>query len=119
MRYPAAISIGLNPTFDDVPVRQVEAYVLDETDLDLYGRDVEIQFVSRIRGMAAFEGVEALVAQITDDVEPGAALALTRADVRDPCRPRRRPGRWRTLRSVGWTPSACSSRPSMPRRRSP
>jgi riboflavin kinase/FMN adenylyltransferase len=68
-RYPAAISIGLNPTFDDVPVRQVEAYVLDETDLDLYGRDVEIQFVSRIRGMAAFEGVDALVAQIGDDVE--------------------------------------------------
>ena len=36
--------------------------------LDLYGRDVEIQFVSRIRGMAAFEGVDALIAQITDDV---------------------------------------------------
>ncbi len=69
VRYPAAISIGLNPTFDDVPVRQVEAYVLDETDLDLYGRDVEIQFVSRIRGMAAFEGVDALIAQITDDVQ--------------------------------------------------
>jgi len=68
-RYPAAISIGLNPTFDDVPVRQVEAYVLDETDLDLYGRDVEIQFVSRIRGMTAFEGIDALVAQIGDDVE--------------------------------------------------
>jgi len=68
-RYPAAISVGMNPTFDDVPVRQVEAYVLDETDLDLYGRDVEIQFVSRIRGMAAFEGVDALVAQITGDVE--------------------------------------------------
>ena len=68
-RYPAAISVGMNPTFDDVAVRQVEAYVLDETDLDLYGRDVEIQFVSRIRGMTAFEGVEALVAQITDDVE--------------------------------------------------
>jgi riboflavin kinase/FMN adenylyltransferase len=67
-RYPAAISVGVNPTFDDVAVRQVEAYVLDETDLDLYGRDVEIQFVSRIRGMTAFEGVDALVAQITDDV---------------------------------------------------
>jgi riboflavin kinase / FMN adenylyltransferase len=69
MRYPAAISIGRNPTFDDVPVRQVEAYVLDETDLDLYGRDVEIQFVSRIRGMAAFDGVDPLIAQITDDVK--------------------------------------------------
>lgn len=69
IRYPAAISIGTNPTFDDVPVRQVEAYVLDETDLDLYGHSVEVQFVSRIRGMVAFSGVEPLKAQIADDVE--------------------------------------------------
>ena len=68
-RYPAAISIGTNPTFDDVPVRQVEAYVLDETDLDLYGHNVEVQFVARIRGMVAFDGVEPLKAQIADDVE--------------------------------------------------
>jgi len=67
-RYPAAISIGLNPHFDDVSVRQVEAYVLDETDLDLYGHRVEVQFVRRVRGMAAFEGIDALVAQIADDV---------------------------------------------------
>ena len=68
VRYPAAISIGVNPHFGDVPVRLVEAYVLDETDLDLYGHRVEVQFVRRIRGMAAFEGIDALVAQITDDV---------------------------------------------------
>lgn len=67
-RYPAAISVGLNPTFDDVSVRQVEAYVLDETGLDLYGHDVEVQFVRRIRGMTAFAGVDALIAQIADDV---------------------------------------------------
>ena len=69
IRYPAAISIGTNPTFDDVAVRQVEAYVLDETDLDLYGHSVEVQFVSRIRGMVAFEGIEPLIAQIADDVD--------------------------------------------------
>ena len=50
-------------------VRQVEAYVLDETDLDLYGHRVEVQFVHRIRGMVAFEGVPALIAQIADDVD--------------------------------------------------
>ena len=66
--YPAAISVGTNPTFDDVPMRQVEAYVLDETDLDLYGHRVEIQFTRRIRGMVAFEGIEPLRAQIADDV---------------------------------------------------
>ncbi|MEL5991444.1 bifunctional riboflavin kinase/FAD synthetase [Microbacterium phosphatis] len=68
VRYPAAISIGTNPTFDDVARRQVEAYVLDETDLDLYGREVEVQFVTRIRGMIAFEGIDALIAQMADDV---------------------------------------------------
>ncbi len=68
IRYPAAISVGSNPTFDDVHARQVEAYVLDETDLDLYGHRVELQFVDRVRGMAAFESVEALMAQMADDV---------------------------------------------------
>jgi riboflavin kinase/FMN adenylyltransferase len=68
-RYPAAISIGLNPTFGDVHVRQVEAYVLDETNLNLYGHRVQVRFVERIRGMVAFEGVEKLAIQIADDVE--------------------------------------------------
>lgn len=68
IRYPAAISVGVNPTFDDVTARQVEAYVLDETDLDLYGRVVEVQFTRRIRGMTAFQGIDALIAQIEDDV---------------------------------------------------
>ncbi|MCR2813434.1 bifunctional riboflavin kinase/FAD synthetase [Microbacterium sp. zg.Y1090] len=67
-RYPAAISVGTNPTFGDVTARQVEAYVLDETDLDLYGHRVEVHFTHRIRGMVAFEGVDALIAQMTDDV---------------------------------------------------
>lgn len=67
-RYPAAISVGVNPTFDDVHARQVEAYVLDETELDLYGHRVEVQFVARIRGMVAFSGIEPLRAQMADDV---------------------------------------------------
>lgn len=68
-RYPAAISVGMNPTFDDVSRRQVEAYVLDRTDLDLYGHRVEVRFVERIRGMVAFEGIEKLMDQMTDDVQ--------------------------------------------------
>jgi riboflavin kinase / FMN adenylyltransferase len=73
-KYPAAISIGRNPTFSDVLVRQVEAYVLDETDLDLYGHLVEVRFVSRIRGMVAFKGIDALRVQMADDVERSRAL---------------------------------------------
>lgn len=75
-RYPAAISVGTNPTFDDVHARQVEAYVLDETDLDLYGHHVQVQFTHRIRGMLAFDGVEALIARMEQDVaETRRALA--------------------------------------------
>ena len=60
--------MGTNPTFDDVPQRVVEAHVLDETDLDLYGHDVQIEFTHRVRGMVAFDGVDALTAQMADDV---------------------------------------------------
>ena len=66
--YPAAISIGTNPTFDDVHSRQVEAYVLDETDLDLYGHHVEVRFVERVREMTAFTGIDDLLVQMADDV---------------------------------------------------
>ena len=67
-RYPAAISVGNNPTFDGVPQKQVEAYVLDE-EIDLYDQIVEVQFVERIRGMVAFTGIEPLIVQMGDDVE--------------------------------------------------
>jgi len=66
-RYPAAISIGNNPTFDGVPHKQVEAYVLDQ-DIDLYDHVVEVSFVEHIRGMVAFTGIEPLIRQIDDDV---------------------------------------------------
>ncbi len=66
--YPAAISIGNNPTFDGVPAQQVEAYVLDQ-DLDLYDRTVEIAFVERLRGMVRFDTIEELIAKLAEDVE--------------------------------------------------
>jgi riboflavin kinase/FMN adenylyltransferase len=65
---PAAISVGTNPTFDGERERRVEAYVLDRTDLELYGELVEISFVARIRGMVAFEGVDVLVETMAQDV---------------------------------------------------
>ena len=67
-RFPAAISVGNNPTFDGVPQKQVEAFVLDQ-DIDLYDQVVEVQFVERIRGMVAFTGIEPLKVQMADDVE--------------------------------------------------
>ncbi|GAA4673097.1 riboflavin kinase [Frondihabitans cladoniiphilus] len=66
--YAAAISVGSNPTFEGVPAQQVEAHVIDES-LDLYDRVVTVDFVSRIRGMVAFTGVDDLIEQIAVDVE--------------------------------------------------
>lgn len=68
IRYPAAISVGNNPTFEGVPQKQVEAYVLDR-EIDLYDHVVDVSFVERIRGMVAFTGIDPLIAQIRDDVE--------------------------------------------------
>lgn len=67
-RLPAAISVGTNPTFDGERERRVEAYVLDRDDLELYGVEVEVTFVERLRGMVAFDGVEALLETMRDDV---------------------------------------------------
>lgn len=66
--YPAAISVGTNPTFDGERERRVESYVLDRTDLELYGVEVEVSFVERLRPMVAFESVEKLIVQMNDDV---------------------------------------------------
>lgn len=68
-RMPAAISVGTNPTFDDVPERTVEAYVLDRDDLDLYDEMVRIEFVQRLRGNTKFDSIEALVEQMHRDVD--------------------------------------------------
>jgi riboflavin kinase/FMN adenylyltransferase len=67
--FPAAISVGTNPTFEGERYRRVESYVLDRTDLELYGVEVEVSFVERLRGMVAFDSVDALVAQMTADVD--------------------------------------------------
>ncbi|MFD5214569.1 bifunctional riboflavin kinase/FAD synthetase [Microbacterium sp. NPDC058345] len=78
IRHPAAISVGTNPTFDDVERRQVEAHVLDAGDLDLYGHRVTVEFTDHLRGMVAFDGMGTLIAQIAADVaEARARLGLT------------------------------------------
>ncbi|WP_404438972.1 bifunctional riboflavin kinase/FAD synthetase [Microbacterium aerolatum] len=79
IRHPAAVSVGTNPTFDDVLVRQVEAHVIDEDTLDLYGHDVTVEFTRRLRGMVAFEGIDALMKQMSADVDAARALLASDA----------------------------------------
>lgn len=64
---PAAISVGSNPTFEGAE-RRVESYVLDRTDLELYGEEIAVDFVARLRGMLKFDGVASLIAQMHRDV---------------------------------------------------
>lgn len=65
--WPAALSIGTNPTFDG-QVRSVEAYALDRDDLDLYGEHMAIEFSARVRPTLRFESAEELVAEMHRDV---------------------------------------------------
>jgi riboflavin kinase / FMN adenylyltransferase len=67
-RWPAAISVGTNPTFDGVE-RRVEAYVLDRDDLELYDVEIAIDFYARLRGQVKYAGREALIRQMHSDVE--------------------------------------------------
>jgi riboflavin kinase/FMN adenylyltransferase len=74
-RWPAAISVGTNPTFG-VGERTVEAYALDRDDLDLYGAHAAIDFTARLRGTERFDSVEALITQMHDDVNQARALTV-------------------------------------------
>ncbi|QGU02247.1 Riboflavin biosynthesis protein RibF [Corynebacterium kalinowskii] len=65
-RYPAAISVGTNPTFGDTR-RSVETFVLDK-HADLYGHDCEVEFIEHIRGMEKFTSVEELLSAMNRDV---------------------------------------------------
>ncbi len=66
-RLPAAVSIGHKPTFHEGGPSVVEAFVLD-FDGNLYGERVRLEFVERLRGQERFDGVDALVAAMRDDV---------------------------------------------------
>ena len=66
-RWPAAISIGTNPTFEGVRGRQVEAYALDQVGLDLYTKSATIEFGWRLRDTLKFDGLEPLLEQMAKD----------------------------------------------------
>jgi riboflavin kinase/FMN adenylyltransferase len=72
-RWPAAISVGTNPTFEQAE-RSVEAYALDRDDLDLYGVHVAVDFAARLRGMVRFDSVDDLIAQMHRDAQEARVL---------------------------------------------
>ncbi|MGW9554038.1 bifunctional riboflavin kinase/FAD synthetase [Nocardiopsis sp. NPDC055551] len=67
-RWPAAISVGTNPTFDGAE-RTVEAYALDRDDLELYGLTMVVDFTARIRGQERFDDIDELIVAMRRDVD--------------------------------------------------
>jgi riboflavin kinase/FMN adenylyltransferase len=65
---PAAVNVGVRPTFETGRGVLIEAYLIDHAQ-DLYGKVLRVAFVARLRGEKRFAGVEELIAQMRADVE--------------------------------------------------
>ncbi len=70
--YPSMTNIGLRPTFASNE-RTVETYILNYHD-NLYGHEIKIDFVERLRGEKRFDTVEELKKQIAEDIKQGIAI---------------------------------------------
>lgn len=73
-RWPAAISIGTNPTFVGDRGRQVEAYAIDQVGLELYDQSASIEFGWRLRDTLKFDGLDPLLIQMKQDCDQARAL---------------------------------------------
>ena len=74
---PAAVSVGVRPTFETGRGELIEAYLLD-FDGDLYGHQLSLEFLERLRGERRFDTREALIAQMHLDVEHARELIAAR-----------------------------------------
>ncbi len=72
--WPAAISIGTNPTFEGDRGRQVEAYALDQQGLDLYDKAASIEFGWFLRPTLKFNGLDELLVQMKKDCDEARRL---------------------------------------------
>jgi riboflavin kinase/FMN adenylyltransferase len=65
--YNSVTNVGKNPTFDDVKNLTVETHLLDFQD-DIYGKNIEVFFISKLRKEKKFKSKEELLKQIKKDV---------------------------------------------------
>jgi riboflavin kinase/FMN adenylyltransferase len=72
--WPAAISIGTNPTFEGDRGRQVEAYALDQQGLDLYEKAASVEFGWYLRPTLKFNGLDELLVQMKKDCDEARRL---------------------------------------------
>jgi riboflavin kinase / FMN adenylyltransferase len=73
---PAAVNVGVRPTFKTGRGLLVEAYLID-FEGELYGQNLRIAFVERLRGERRFPGAEELIAQMYRDVEAARKLCAS------------------------------------------
>ena len=73
---PAAVNVGVRPTFETGRGVLIETYLIDE-DVDLYGKTLRVAFIARLRGEKRFAGVEELVAQMHRDVDEARNLCAS------------------------------------------
>jgi riboflavin kinase/FMN adenylyltransferase len=73
---PAAVNVGVRPTFETGRGVLIESYLIDE-EVDLYGKLLRVAFIARLRGEKRFAGVEELVAQMHRDVEEARELCAS------------------------------------------
>ncbi len=72
--WPAAVSIGTNPTFEGERGRQVEAYALDQEGLDLYDKNASIEFGWFLRPTLKFDSLDELLLQMKKDCDKAREL---------------------------------------------
>lgn len=80
---PAAVNVGVRPTFDTGRGVLIEAFVID-FEGDLYDQELRLEFLQRLRGERRFDGVDPLVEQMGRDVERARAVARRSASVSRP-----------------------------------
>lgn len=76
---PAAVNVGVRPTFDSGRGVLIETYLIDR-DEDLYGRTLRVAFVERLRGEKRFASVEDLITQMKIDVEDAKRVCASFTD---------------------------------------
>ncbi len=72
--HPAAVNVGIRPTFETGRGLLVEAFLIEHEE-DLYGKNLRVAFVSRLRGERRFPSAEDLIAQMHRDVAEAREVA--------------------------------------------
>ena len=73
--YPAATNVGVRPMFETGRGELIEAFLLDYSG-DLYGTDLRVEFLKRLRGEKRFDSLDALIEQMGHDVDEAREIAL-------------------------------------------